>query len=69
MPHWLLPPSAQRSKIRFTGWRRQTAALMFTRKGNNLRRFGDVQDNAMYWNFVVGAWLPIYVCIYWIPRL
>lgn len=45
------------------------AALMFTRKGNNLRRFGDVQDNAMYWNFVVGAWLPIYVCIYWIPRL
>jgi heme/copper-type cytochrome/quinol oxidase subunit 3 len=45
------------------------AALMFTRKGNNLRRFGDVQDNVMYWNFVVGAWLPIYVCIYWIPRL
>jgi cytochrome c oxidase subunit 3 len=44
-------------------------ALMFTPKGNNLRRFGDVQDNVMYWNFVVGAWLPIYVCIYWIPRL
>jgi cytochrome c oxidase subunit 3 len=45
------------------------AALMFTRHGNNLRRFGDVQDNAMYWNFVVAAWLPIYFCIYWIPRL
>ena len=45
------------------------AALMFTRHGNNLRRFGDVQDNAMYWNFVVVAWLPIYFCIYWIPRL
>lgn len=44
-------------------------ALMFTRHGQNLRRFGDVQDNAMYWNFVVAAWLPIYVCIYWIPRL
>ncbi|NOJ42181.1 cytochrome c oxidase subunit 3 [Bradyrhizobium australiense] len=45
------------------------AALMFTRKGDNVRRFGDVQDNAMYWNFVVVTWLPIYGCIYWIPRL
>jgi heme/copper-type cytochrome/quinol oxidase subunit 3 len=45
------------------------AALMFTRHGDNPRRFGDVQDNAMYWNFVVLAWLPIYACIYWIPRL
>jgi cytochrome c oxidase subunit 3 len=45
------------------------AALMFTRHGNNPRRFGDVQDNAMYWNFVVAAWLPIYFSIYWIPRL
>jgi heme/copper-type cytochrome/quinol oxidase subunit 3 len=44
-------------------------ALIFTRHGSNPRRFGDVQDNAMYWNFVVVAWLPIYVCIYWIPRL
>ena len=23
----------------------------------------------MYWNFVVLTWLPIYGCIYWIPRL
>jgi heme/copper-type cytochrome/quinol oxidase subunit 3 len=45
------------------------ATLMFTRHADNLRRFGDVQDNAMYWNFVVVAWLPIYGCIYWIPRL
>jgi cytochrome c oxidase subunit III len=45
------------------------AALMFTRHGNNARRFGDVQDNAMYWNFVVATWLPIYGCIYWIPRI
>jgi cytochrome c oxidase subunit 3 len=44
------------------------AALMFTRHGDNPRRFGDTQDNAMYWNFVVAAWLPIYFCIYWIPR-
>ncbi|HEU0149605.1 MAG TPA: cytochrome c oxidase subunit 3 [Bradyrhizobium sp.] len=45
------------------------AALMFTRHGDNLRRFGDVQDNAMYWNFVVATWLPIYGCIYWLARL
>lgn len=45
------------------------AALMFTRHARNSRRFGDVQDNALYWNFVVATWLPIYGCIYWIPRL
>jgi len=45
------------------------AVLMFTRHGPNRRRFGDVQDNAMYWNFVVATWLPIYGCIYWLVRL
>jgi cytochrome c oxidase subunit 3 len=43
--------------------------LMFTRHGCNKRRFGDVQDNAMYWNFVVLTWLPIYACLYGVPRL
>jgi heme/copper-type cytochrome/quinol oxidase subunit 3 len=45
------------------------AALMFTRHGTNKRRFGDVQDNAMYWNFVVATWLPVYACLYGVPRL
>jgi heme/copper-type cytochrome/quinol oxidase subunit 3 len=45
------------------------AALIFTRRGKNPRRFGDVQDNALYWNFVVLTWLPLYACIYWVPRL
>lgn len=45
------------------------AALMFTRHGLSPRRFGDVQDNTMYWNFVVATWLPIYGCIYWLARL
>jgi len=44
-------------------------SLMFTRHGDNARRFGDVADNAMYWNFVVLTWLPMYVCLYWVPRL
>ncbi|WP_027575108.1 cytochrome c oxidase subunit 3 [Bradyrhizobium sp. WSM1743] len=45
------------------------AALMFTRHGRSARRFGDVQDNVMYWNFVVATWLPLYGCIYWLARL
>jgi cytochrome c oxidase subunit I+III len=32
------------------------------------RRFVDVSENAMYWDFVVFAWLPIYLVIYWAPR-
>ncbi|MBA1144751.1 cytochrome c oxidase subunit 3 [Mesorhizobium neociceri] len=43
--------------------------LMFSRHGDTPRRFGDVTDNAMYWNFVVATWLPMYACLYWIPRL
>lgn len=32
-------------------------------------QFADVEDNANYWNFVVLAWLPIYVLVYLWPRL
>jgi heme/copper-type cytochrome/quinol oxidase subunit 3 len=32
------------------------------------RRFVDVEENAVYWYFVVAAWLPIYGVIYWAPR-
>jgi cytochrome c oxidase subunit 3 len=45
------------------------AALMFTRHAENPRRFGDVQDEVIYWYFVVATWLPIYGCLYWGPRL
>ncbi|MBS7700024.1 MULTISPECIES: cytochrome c oxidase subunit 3 [unclassified Chelatococcus] len=44
-------------------------ALMFTRHGHSGRRFSDVEDNVFYWDFVVLTWLPIYVLIYWVPRL
>ncbi len=43
--------------------------LMFSRHGDNPRRYGDVSDNAMYWNFVVATWLPMCICLYWVPRL
>ena len=45
------------------------AAVMFTRHGDNKRRYGDVQDNAMYWNFVTLSWLPVYACLYGLARL
>ena len=33
------------------------------------RRFIDVEENSVYWYFVVLAWIPIYGVIYWAPRL
>lgn len=45
------------------------SCLMSSRHGDNPRRYGDVSDNAMYWNFVVATWLPMYICLYWVPRL
>jgi len=33
------------------------------------KRFVDVEENAVYWYFVVATWLPIYGVIYWAPRL
>jgi heme/copper-type cytochrome/quinol oxidase subunit 3 len=44
------------------------AALLFSRHGQHGRRFVDTAENAMYWNFVVIAWLPVYAIIYWVPR-
>lgn len=44
------------------------AALMFTGPLEG-KRFVDVSENAMYWYFVVGSWLPIYAVIYWGARL
>jgi heme/copper-type cytochrome/quinol oxidase subunit 3 len=43
-------------------------ALLFTGHGQRARRFVDTAENAMYWNFVVIAWLPVYAIIYWVPR-
>jgi heme/copper-type cytochrome/quinol oxidase subunit 3 len=42
--------------------------LMFTGPIEE-RRFIDVEENSVYWYFVVLAWLPIYGVIYWAPRL
>jgi cytochrome c oxidase subunit 3 len=44
------------------------AVLMFTRHVTE-RRFSDVSDNAFYWYFVVGSWVPLYALLYGVPRL
>jgi len=31
-------------------------------------QYADVSDNCNYWTFVVLAWLPIYILVYWMPR-
>ena len=44
------------------------AVLVFTGPLNE-RRFVDVSENAVYWYFVVAAWIPIYALIYFGPRV
>lgn len=45
------------------------SALMATSHGETPRRFVDTDENALYWRFVWLAWIPIYVLIYWVPRM
>jgi cytochrome c oxidase subunit III len=41
---------------------------MTWRKKMTGRRFSDVADNCLYWHFIVGSWLVLYVIVYWVPR-
>jgi cytochrome c oxidase subunit 3 len=41
--------------------------LMFTGPLEG-KRYVDVSENALYWNFVVFSWLPVYAVIYWGAR-
>ena len=43
-------------------------ALMFSKHAKG-KRFSDIEDNGMFWNFVVVAWLPLYALLYWFPRI
>jgi cytochrome c oxidase subunit 3 len=45
------------------------AALVHTPLGYEGRRFEDVDENSMYWRYVWLLWIPIYLMIYWVPRL
>lgn len=43
-------------------------ALIYTRHVEP-KRMVDVSENALYWDFVVLTWIPIYLTIYFAPRL
>ncbi len=42
--------------------------LMFYTGPIEGKRFVDASENSLYWYFVVIAWIPIYLVIYWMPR-
>ena len=44
-------------------------ALMKTPLGYEGRRLVDTDENSLYWRYVWLVWIPIYIMIYWIPRL
>ncbi len=44
-------------------------ALMKTPLGYEGRRLVDTDENALYWRYVWLLWIPIYIMIYWVPRL
>lgn len=43
--------------------------LMRTDLGWEGRRMVDTDENALYWRYVWLLWIPIYLMIYWVPRL
>lgn len=44
-------------------------ALMMTPLGYEGRRLVDTDENSLYWRYVWLLWIPIYLMIYWVPRL
>lgn len=44
-------------------------ALIMTPLGYEPRRLVDVDENSMYWRYVWLLWIPVYLLIYWVPRL
>ena len=44
-------------------------ALIRTPLAYEGRRQVDVDENALYWRYVWLLWIPIYLMIYWVPRL
>jgi cytochrome c oxidase subunit III len=44
-------------------------ALLFMNRPIEAKHYGDAEVNALYWYFVVGAWLPLYVLVFFGPRM
>jgi heme/copper-type cytochrome/quinol oxidase subunit 3 len=50
------------------GWDTVVLAVLMRKGPIEGKRYVDVSENALYWAFVVGSWLPIYLTLYWAPR-
>jgi heme/copper-type cytochrome/quinol oxidase subunit 3 len=44
------------------------AVFLFTHEVRG-KEHSQVADNCIYWSFVVWTWVPIYLLVYWAPRL
>ena len=44
-------------------------ALMMTDVGWDGRRLVDTDENCLYWRYVWLLWIPVYLLVYWVPRL
>ena len=43
--------------------------LMMTDVGWEGRRLVDTDENCLYWRYVWLLWIPVYLLVYWVPRL
>ena len=43
--------------------------LVFTPVAYEGRKLVDIDENSMYWRYVWLLWIPVYLLIYWVPRL
>lgn len=43
------------------------AAMVFLKPVDG-RKFSDVDDNAVFWHFIVATWVAVYLIVYWVPR-
>jgi cytochrome c oxidase subunit III len=43
------------------------AALAYSKEMTG-RRFSEIDDNALYWHFIVWSWVVLYLVVYWTPR-
>jgi hypothetical protein len=57
-----------RIAVRATASTAVLAALMWVGP-DTPRRYADVAENAVYWNFVVGSWVVLFAVVYLTPRL
>ena len=46
-----------------------TGADAYARSAYEGRRLVDVDENSLYWRYVWLLWIPVYLLIYWVPRL